>query len=167
MDPGGPSFGKVVLCCHLVGTVDLPGGSFSRSTLPSSFWGGGLFIPQFPLILHVALVGRQQLAEPEMWDELVVSGPGGWYLRGQARRRGKWLPGCCQSALSDLASVPSKVGPSTSNFGCQQELSFCSGVDFKKFWKLSKASSVSSFSASFHSYSSLMGLLFSLAGVPT
>lgn len=49
MDPGGPSFGKVVLCCHLVGTVDLPGGSFSRSTLPSSFWGGGYLFPSFPL----------------------------------------------------------------------------------------------------------------------
>lgn len=133
MDPGGPSSGKVVLCCHLMGTADLPGVPLVVAPCLRVFLRGGVFIPQFPLILHLALVGGQQLAEPEMWDELVVSGPGGWYLGGQARRRRKWLPGCCQSALSDLASVPSKVGLSTSNFGCQQELSFCARVDFKKF----------------------------------
>lgn len=91
-----------MLCCHLVGAADLPGGSFSRSNLPSSF--GGLFIPQFPLILHVALVEGQHLAEPEMWDELVVSGPGGWYLGG-AR------PGGEGSGFLGVASQPSLIWP--------------------------------------------------------
>lgn len=50
------------------------------------------------------------MAEPEMWDELLVGlraqRAGTW---GPGQAGGKWPQGRCQPALSDLASIPSKV----------------------------------------------------------